>query len=175
MTTLRMIPEQIARNIHYFVLYNTKLKRMSQIYQRPILLTEISTHIINHVPSFMWDVATHPCLTSKPRLKWEQYGPLARYVKLPWTFSPPPRVSDPDMHHGTCVTHVPWCIPGSLTNGFLWSRWRENVPGIAGACANRNFTYVVRGPLSNYTHSCVYVIIHAFPTFNPGFANLLAK
>ena len=30
----------------------------------------------------------------------------------------------PDMHHGTCVTHVPWCMPGSLTIGFLWSRWR---------------------------------------------------
>ena len=36
-------------------------------------------------------------------------------------FPPPPRFSDPDMHHGTCVTHVPWCMPGSLTNGFLWS------------------------------------------------------
>ena len=23
------------------------------------------------------------------------------------TFSPSPQVSDPDMHHGTCVTHVP--------------------------------------------------------------------
>ena len=42
---------------------------------------------------------------------------------MPGTFSPPPRVSDPDMHHGTCVTHVPWCMPGSLTSGFLWSRW----------------------------------------------------
>ena len=40
------------------------------------------------------------------------------------TFSPPPRISDPDMHHDTCVTHVPWCMPGSLTSGFLWSRWR---------------------------------------------------
>ena len=40
------------------------------------------------------------------------------------TFSPPPRVSDPDKHHGTCVTHVPWCMSGSLTCGFLWSRWR---------------------------------------------------
>ena len=38
--------------------------------------------------------------------------------------SPPTRVSIPDMHHGTCVTHVPWCMPGSLTSGFLWSRWR---------------------------------------------------
>ena len=41
------------------------------------------------------------------------------------TFSPPPRVRDPGMHHGTCVTHVPWCMSGSLTCGFLWSWWRE--------------------------------------------------
>ena len=38
--------------------------------------------------------------------------------------SPPPWVSDPDMHHGTCVTHVPWCMSGSITHGFLWSWWR---------------------------------------------------
>ena len=58
------------------------------------------------------------------------HGPLTRYAKLRdahapgmlGTFSPPPRVSDPDMHHGTCVTHVLWCMPGSLTSGFLWSR-----------------------------------------------------
>ena len=40
------------------------------------------------------------------------------------TFSPPARVSGPDMHHGTCLMHVPWCILGSLTSGFIWSRWR---------------------------------------------------
>ena len=37
---------------------------------------------------------------------------------------PPPRVSDPDMHHGTWVMHVPWCMPGFLTSYFLWGRWR---------------------------------------------------
>ena len=69
---------------------------------------------------------------------------------MPGTFSPSPQVSDPDMHHGTCVTHVPWCMPGSLTSSFLWSwRWGENVPGIPGACATRNFTYLVRGPWYN--------------------------
>ena len=59
-------------------------------------------------------------------------GPLTRYVKLrvahapgmPGTFSLPPWVSNPDMHHGTCVTHVPWCMSRSLTSGFLWIRWR---------------------------------------------------
>ena len=28
-----------------------------------------------------------------------------------------PLVSDPGMHHGTCLTHVPWCLSGSLTRG----------------------------------------------------------
>ena len=35
-----------------------------------------------------------------------------------------PLVSDPDMHHGTCMTHVPWCMSGSLTRDG-----GENVPG----------------------------------------------
>ena len=52
-------------------------------------------------------------------------------------------VSYPGMHHGTCVTHVPWCMSGSLTYGD-----EENVPGIPGACANRNIMYLVRGPWS---------------------------
>ena len=43
---------------------------------------------------------------------------------MPGTLSPSPQVSDPDMHHGTCVTHVPWCMPESLTCGFLWNRQR---------------------------------------------------
>ena len=41
-----------------------------------------------------------------------------------------PLFSDPGMHHGTCVTHVPLCMSGSLTSGG-----GENVPGIPGACA----------------------------------------
>ena len=41
-----------------------------------------------------------------------------------------PRVADPGMHHGTCVTHVSWCMPGLLTRGG-----GENVPGVPGACA----------------------------------------
>ena len=52
-----------------------------------------------------------------------------------------PLASDPDMHHGTCITHVPWCMSGSLTRDG-----GQNVPHIPGACATRNFTYMVRGP-----------------------------
>ena len=61
-----------------------------------------------------------------------RHGSLARYVKLrvvhatgmPGTFSPPLQVSNPDMHHGTCMMHVPWCMLGSLTSGVLWSQWQ---------------------------------------------------
>ena len=78
------------------------------------------------------------------------HGPLSRYAKLrvvhapgmPGTFTPPPRVRDPDTHHGTCVTHVPWCMTGSLTSDFLWSRWPGNVPSIPGECTAHNFTYL---------------------------------
>ena len=28
-----------------------------------------------------------------------------------------PPVSDPGMHHGTCVTHVPWCMSGTRGDG----------------------------------------------------------
>ena len=45
-------------------------------------------------------------------------------------FQRKPLVSDPGMHHGTCVTFVPWCMSGSLTCGD-----GENVPGNPGACA----------------------------------------
>ena len=76
----------------------------------------------------------HPNQTATPvpvGLVNHVHWPLTRYVKLrvahapgmPGTFSLQSRVSNPDMHHGTCITHVPWCMPGSLTGGFLWSRW----------------------------------------------------
>ena len=42
-----------------------------------------------------------------------------------------PLVSDPDMHHRTCVMHMPWCLSGSLTRGH-----GENVPDIPSACAS---------------------------------------
>ena len=69
-----------------------------------------------------------------PKMQYDHvHGPLARYVKvriahapgMPGTFTPPPPGNNPGMHQDTCVTHVPWYMPGSLPSGFLWSRWRE--------------------------------------------------
>ena len=53
------------------------------------------------------------------------HGPLTRYVKLRLRLAcfhrhrlqRKPLVSDPGMHDGTCVTHVPWCMTGSVTHG----------------------------------------------------------
>ena len=51
-------------------------------------------------------------------------------------FQRKPLVSDPGMHHGTCVKHVPWCISGSLTNGG-----EENVicMSMATSCMMRKY------------------------------------
>ena len=68
------------------------------------------------------------------------YVPLTKYVKsrftrAPGMFFPPPRGSDPDMHNNTCVQHVPWCMPGSLTSGFLSRpQWGPICPKMGSPC-----------------------------------------
>ena len=88
-----------------------------------------------HVPDCPWVMFD---------LSWNfrGHGPLTRYKNLQVAHAPKcwgrfprhqlqlkPLVSHPGMHHGTCVTHVPWCMSGSLTRGG-----GENVPGIPGIC-----------------------------------------
>ena len=85
------------------------------------------------------------------------HEPLARYARLrvahapgmPGTFSPSPQVSDPDMHHGMCVTHVPWCMPGSLTSGFLWNRRRGKTFPAFPAHAHPQFYVSGKRPITN--------------------------
>ena len=49
-------------------------------------------------------------------------------------------VSNPGMHHGTCVTPVSWCMSRSATRCG-----GENVPGITSASATRKFMYFAKG------------------------------
>ena len=109
--------------------------------------------ILAQIARFTWRTGVH-----EPRYQGA-YGPLTRYVKLqvahaprmPETFSPPSWVIDPDMHHGTCVTHVPWCIPESLTSGFLWSRWQGKRSQHSRRMLNPQFfAYLVRSPCDMY-------------------------
>ena len=104
-----------------------------------------------------WHHCTHAVLA---------YGPLARYVKLrvahaprmPGTFSPPSRVSDPDMHHGTCITHVPWCMPGSLTTCFLWSRWQGKRSRHSRRMHNPQFYVSGKRPMMLYSWGIIILM-----------------
>ena len=109
------------------------------------------------------------------------HGPT-RYAKLrvahapgmPGTFSPPPLVSDPDMHHGTCLTHVPWCMSGSLTSGFLWNRWRRKRSRHSRRMRNPQFCVSGKRPMglrfksinsvSTIGHTCIFIT----PSINTG-------
>ena len=70
-----------------------------------------------------WGMMTYVDWVISGAIHW----PFTRYAKLrvahrpgmPGTFSPPPRINDPDMHHAKCAALVPWCMSGSLTSGFL--------------------------------------------------------
>ena len=75
---------------------------------------------------------------------------VAHAPGMPGTFSPPLRVSDPDMHHGTCVTHVPWCMPGSLYNGILWGRWRGKRSRHSRRMRNQKFCASGKRPITTY-------------------------
>ena len=117
-------------------------ERLVIIQQRDVV--ECQSHRVHHVRGCLWVCGG-------------VIGPLFGYVKLrvvhapgmQGTLSPSPRFTDPDMHHGTCVTHVPWCMPGSLTGDG-----EENVSGIPGTCATHNFTiwkeaHVISFPVGN--------------------------
>ena len=98
------------------------------------------------------------------------HGPLARCVKLRvahapgmfGTFSPPPRVSDPDMHHGTCVMHVPWCMPGSLTSGFFWSRWQGKRSRHSRSMSNPKLYASGKRPMVMVTVTLMVIVVMIF-------------
>ena len=72
---------------------------------------------------------------------------------------PPPRVSNTDMHHGTCVTHVPWCLPGSLTSGFLWSRGRGKRSRHSWRMRNPQFYVYGKRPMGSMFSTVIWLII----------------
>ena len=53
----------------------------------------------------------------------------------------------------TCITtrasmHVVWCMPGSLTNGFIWSRWRGKRSRYSGRTPNPQFYVSGKRPMA---------------------------
>ena len=75
-------------------------------------------------------------------------------------------VSNPGMHHGTCVTHVPWWMPESLVPDG-----GENVPGIPGACAPAIFRiwqeahagiYFIKGLWAHNWNLVKIFLVHIF-------------
>ena len=101
---------------------------------------------------------TFKTVSTCPKSQWVKpwtNGPLTRYAKLwvepvPRMFSPPPRVSDSDMHHGTCVTQLLWCIQGALTSGLLWSWWREKCSRHSWRMRNPQFCVSGKRPMDKH-------------------------
>ena len=46
------------------------------------------------------------------------------------------------------ATHVPWCMPGSLTSGFLWSRWQEKRSRHSRCMRNPHFCVSGKRPMA---------------------------
>ena len=67
-------------------------------------------------------------------------------------------LADPNMHHGTCVTHVPWCMSGSLTSGFLWSWWQGKRSRHSRRMRNPQFYVSCKRPIVEVEESAVTYI-----------------
>ena len=80
-------------------------------------------------------------------------------------FHPTLQVSDPDMHHGACVTHVPWWMTESLTSGFLWSRWRGKRSRHSRRMRNQQFCVSGKRPMKTFPFKLIStstIVIWAF-------------
>ena len=53
---------------------------------------------------------------------------------------------------GTCVTHLPWCVPESLINGVLWTRWRGKRSRHSRRLRNPQFCVSGKRPIAKTTH-----------------------
>ena len=130
--------------------------------------TESSTNIFGPLFTTGWDgiplksrkvsqkrEQVHNIIAVGSPVKFKSNGPLLRYVNLrvvlaprmPGTFFPPPRVSNPGKHHGTGVAHVPGFMPGSLTNGSLWRWWRRKRSRHSRCMRNPQFYVFCKRPI----------------------------
>ena len=85
-----------------------------------VFLVRLSIFIQTSWRDAEWNVGT-PSVNSEN--KQNSIAPTMSWASCQNVF-PPPHATDPDMPHGTCVMHVPWCMPGSLTSGIIERRWR---------------------------------------------------
>ena len=115
------------------------INRVYWIYMNYLTLTESHNRIAVAQPQPKHDTLDH--------------GPLDRYVQLRvahepailGTFSPPPLVSDPDMHQGTCVT-----------SGFVWSRWRGKLSRHSRRMRNPPFYVFAKRPIAHNSWDIVF-------------------
>ena len=76
------------------------------------------------------------------------------------------------MHQGTCVTHVSWCMPGSLTSGFISCRWRRKRSRHSSRMRNRQFCISGKRPMwISYTDWDSGTDMNEFDGYRLGFRN----
>ena len=146
--------------------YNGKFLQLPILYSNLFLLVRrFAKHIVGYWPHVATCISfnmgllpdTSNCGLRMRRKCWERFPHHQLQRK--------PLVNDPGMHHATCVTHVPWCLSGSLTHAG------ENVSGIPGACATRSLTYLARGPLAQVIACCVLMTLSVTCVWTVHFEN----
>ena len=129
----------------WHICYRTLIKILSKIFWDPVRFYAIQYDVFyvvweqvntSPVEAYSWAFTRHAQLR------------VAHDTGMTGTFystSKKPQVSDPGMHHGTYVTHVPWYMVGWLTR-----RWRGKRSQHSRRMSNPQFYVSGKRP---YTHS----------------------
>ena len=95
----------------------------------------------------------HTCTYTDVHAHTYIHGPLTRCVK--WRVAHAPGMPGTFLRHR--IQTKPLVSDHSMHFGIVNPRWRGKHPGIPGACATHDFTYLVRGPctcLRGYIGHC---------------------
>ena len=155
--SLKFVSRQYVNNGLGYTISQTGDKPLSEPMMTPFTI-ESMRHHVNDLEHF---IEWASCLIRKLR--------VTHAPGMSGMFSPPPRVSYPDMHHSTCAMHVPWCMTGSLTSGFLWRRWRGKRSRHSRRMRNPQF-YIsgkkpIMEPLMLVANKCLFMLsFHLIPS-----------
>ena len=120
-------------------------------YVHSFSISSVTHYYLKYYWACIWDVPVFNMKQNLPQFMLI-HGPLIRYVKLrvapapelPGTFSPPRGFAIQ-----TCITACAWrnavIHTGIADSRFPLKSVAGKVPGIPGACATHNHTYLVRG------------------------------
>ena len=126
------------------------------------ITAQLSCHVENFVAVTLWESMWEQ---TEIFIECNRYGPLwAHAPRMPRP--PPPTPAGKRSRHASRHVRnacVPWCMPGLLTSGFLWSRWRGKRSRHSRRMHKPQFYVSGKRPMENPLVNWYFLILDRHP------------